>query len=496
MQGCCGMCCWPAAMCCSQLAMRFLDDPTVRFTSTLYRFEDLLTGYTYMDPDHRSEVICLAKIMLERCDPAAGEELKSGTPAVTRPQRPLALPMMALQRPLGARGLLGARPLTAAGLGPIGHKYPQHSVFFSSTNYFTAAALRCITPVYSSDVNLRYGECPDYEDLAIAEKTQLGLGSATDANTLAEDENRDVRLDDLTFDPENEAFVALSQDEPPSSGSTPSSGLPEVPEGSTQRRNQPKRSRTQMYPDAFVKLYSNIRDKTPLEDTRHICVEEMVATFSIIVGHNDIYCNVRQRFNRSHFSTSQNFNKMLKALNTIAPDMIVKPSTAIPDKIQEIIRFMPFFKFIYVLSGWEGSTHDSKLLSDALSRRNGLQVPQGKYFLVDCGFANRCQFLAPLRGVRYHLKDFGGQGRHPRNASELFNLRHASLRNVIERIFGVFKSRFTIFKTAPPFPFQTQAELVLACAGLHNFLRKECCSDEFPVEYEKDQDLPPLDTEE
>nr|GMC66620.1 protein ALP1-like [Ipomoea batatas] len=46
-------------------------------------------------------------------------------------------------------------------------------------------------------------------------------------------------------------------------------------------------------------------------------------------------------------------------------------------------------EFIYVLSGWEGSTHDSKLLSDSLSRRNGLKVPQvGKYFLVDCGFPN------------------------------------------------------------------------------------------------------------
>ncbi|KAH6772856.1 hypothetical protein C2S51_011260 [Perilla frutescens var. frutescens] len=38
----------------------------------------------------------------ERCVPAGGEELKSGTPAVTQPQRSLALPMMALQRPLGA----------------------------------------------------------------------------------------------------------------------------------------------------------------------------------------------------------------------------------------------------------------------------------------------------------------------------------------------------------------------------------------------------------
>ena len=35
------------------------------------------------------------------------------------------------------------------------------------------------------------------------------------------------------------------------------------------------------------------------------------------------------------------------------------------------------------------------------------------------------------------------------------------------------------FKIAPPFPYVTQAELMLACAGLHNFYRKECHSDEF-----------------
>ena len=57
----------------------------------------------------------------------------------------------------------------------------------------------------------------------------------------------------------------------------------------------------------------------------------------------------------------------------------------------------------------------------------------------------------------------------------------------MERIFGVFKSRFTIFKSAPPFPIKTPAELVLACAGLHNFLSKECRSDEFPIEPEDDE---------
>ncbi|KAK9086963.1 hypothetical protein Syun_029357 [Stephania yunnanensis] len=112
----------------------------------------------------------------------------------------------------------------------------------------------------------------------------------------------------------------------------------------------------------------------------------------------------------------------------------------------------------------------------------------GKYFLVDCGFSNRRQFLAHFRG-RYHLSNFTRQGRHPENANELFNLRHASLRNVVERLFGIFKSRFTIFKTAPPFPFKIQAELVLAYAGLHNYLRKECRSDDFPIELDNEDAL-------
>nr|KYP34250.1 hypothetical protein KK1_044820 [Cajanus cajan] len=41
---------------------------------------------------------------------------------------------------------------------------------------------------------------------------------------------------------------------------------------------------------------------------------------------------------------------------------------------------------------------------------------------------------------------------------------------------------FTIFKSTPPFLFKTQVELVLVCATLHNFLRKECRSDEFSIE--------------
>ena len=35
-------------------------------------------------------------------------------------------------------------------------------------------------------------------------------------------------------------------------------------------------------------------------------------------------------------------------------------------------------QFIYVLPGWEGSAPDSRVLRDALRRRNGLNVPNGK----------------------------------------------------------------------------------------------------------------------
>ncbi|CAH8270096.1 unnamed protein product [Arabidopsis lyrata] len=287
-----------------------------------------------------------------------------------------------------------------------------------------------------------------------------------------------------------------------------------------------------MYPDVFLKLCDIIKEKTSLRGTRQTCLEEMVATFLLTIGQNSRYNYTMDTFERSKFAASTNFHKVLNALTTIAPSLMAKHGLTVPAKIRESTRYYPYFKdcvgaidgthihamvpasnapsyrnrkgytsqnvlaacnfdleFIYVLSGWEGTAHDSKVLSDALKRsKSKLPVPEGKYYLVDCGFANRRNFLAPFRGTKYHLQDFRGQGCDPSNQNELFNLRHASLRNVIDRIFGIFKSRFLIFKSAPPFPLKVQAELVLACAGLHNFLRRECRSDEFLPEKYSDND--------
>lgn len=43
-------------------------------------------------------------------------------------------------------------------------------------------------------------------------------------------------------------------------------------------------------------------------------------------------------------------------------------------------------EFIYVLPGWEGSASDSRVLRDAISRRNGLKVPKGSNYMNNLNF--------------------------------------------------------------------------------------------------------------
>ncbi|OCH87605.1 hypothetical protein OBBRIDRAFT_735850, partial [Obba rivulosa] len=59
------------------------------------------------------------------------------------------------------------------------------------------------------------------------------------------------------------------------------------------------------------------------------------------------------------------------------------------------------------------------------------------------------------------------------NREELFNLRHAKARNVIERIFGVLKCRFKVLMLCTEFrDFDIQRRIPIALAAVHNFIRK------------------------
>ncbi|CAH2078946.1 unnamed protein product, partial [Thlaspi arvense] len=103
------------------------------------------------------------------------------------------------------------------------------------------------------------------------------------------------------------------------------------------------RSLYRMYPTFFEKLCDLIRTKTALQDTRNICVEEMVATFLLTIGQSSKYCYTIDTFKRSVFATSKNFHKVLKALNTLVPDLMARPGVRTYAKLRESTIFYPYF---------------------------------------------------------------------------------------------------------------------------------------------------------
>lgn len=79
--------------------------------------------------------------------------------------------------------------------------------------------------------------------------------------------------------------------------------------------------------------------------------------------------------------------------------------------------------------------------------------------------------ITPFRSTRYHLKEFSSRN-PPQTPQELFNHRHSSLRNVVERAFGILKKRFSIISsgTEPTYGIKTQNMIMIACCILHNYL--------------------------
>nr|KAJ0214210.1 hypothetical protein LSAT_V11C400219020 [Lactuca sativa] len=242
-----------------------------------------------------------------------------------------------------------------------------------------------------------------------------------------------------------------------------------------------------MSENTFRRLCEILQTVGGLRRTQRMSVEEHVASFLHIVS------NLRTRFiswmyPRSRSTRSRCFHRVLRSIIAIESLYIQQPTgDVVPREIQESRRFYPFFKdcigaidgthvrvhvpnrdapryrgrkgyptinvlvactfdlkFTYVLTGWEGTASDSRIIKNAFTRNDKLLIPSGKYCLVDGGLPHTNKLMAPYRGVRYHLKEYSMRG--PQNSKELFNLRHASLRNTIERAFGVLKRRFPIIR--------------------------------------------------
>ncbi|XP_048127282.1 putative nuclease HARBI1 [Rhodamnia argentea] len=256
-----------------------------------------------------------------------------------------------------------------------------------------------------------------------------------------------------------------------------------------------------------------------LKDSRYVRVDEQLGIFLSLVGHGNSNRYLCERFQRSGQTISTYFSIVLKAFLKLAKEIIGPPSfDDIPEEIpmdpnhqcyfkgcvsaidgthinasvsaskqipyrggkgittQNVLYVCSFdMKFTFVYAGWEGSVNDCRVLSAALDtpRLQFPRPPPGKYYVVDSGYAALPGFLTPFKGERYHPNDYRGKGRRPRTAKEMFNRRHSSLRNVIERSFGALKNRFTILRRMPPFKVRKQAYIVIACCALHNYIRDQ-----------------------
>ena len=109
----------------------------------------------------------------------------------------------------------------------------------------------------------------------------------------------------------------------------------------------------------------------------------------------------------------------------------------------------------------------------------------GKYYVVDAGYPNRPGYLAPYKGERYHLPEWH-RGMEPNTPKEKFNRIHSSVRNVIERSFGVLKMKWQILYKMPGYSMVTQKKIVAATMVLHNFIREHASVDVDFANFDRD----------
>ncbi|KAJ3685276.1 hypothetical protein LUZ61_014440 [Rhynchospora tenuis] len=256
-------------------------------------------------------------------------------------------------------------------------------------------------------------------------------------------------------------------------------------------------------------------------NTRKTSAEEQLAIFLLCVGHGCSIQKLAGNFQHSADSIYRFFKDVLKAILSLYDEYIKLPDSSagihplvgpnsgnylfkdalgaidgihIPAVVKENMESFRNRKgflsenvlaacsfdmlFQYVAVGWEGSASDMRVLRWAIEE-GGFNVPAGRYYLADFGYANTSKFLSPYRKHPYHLTQFNGQPRSSHYAApeDLYNHCHAQLRNVIERTFGVLKMRFKVLDRMPNFQYKIQTSIVMACCILHNFIKLQNSPD-------------------
>ncbi|XP_024020797.1 uncharacterized protein LOC112091409 [Morus notabilis] len=252
------------------------------------------------------------------------------------------------------------------------------------------------------------------------------------------------------------------------------------------------RAKIRMGSECFKRLSSLLELQGYLRPTRNMNVDEQLFIFLYIVCQNSNNRESQDQWQHSGATISKYFKLVLKALCKLRVDFIKPPKFNIIDPMLAAhgSKYLPWFqncigaldgthvpcvppradpevwrnrkgfysqnvlgvcsfdmKFTYMLARWEGCVHDAQVLASATATlaKKFPYPPNGKYYLVDSGYTNNDCFLAPYRGSTYHLQEYKARRGHPQSERELFNYTHSSLRNCIERTFGVWKGSMNAY---------------------------------------------------
>ena len=97
----------------------------------------------------------------------------------------------------------------------------------------------------------------------------------------------------------------------------------------------------------FHKLCDNLRNRGMLRDTAGVMIEEQLAIFLNIVGHNERNRVIQERFQHSGETISRHFNNVLKAIKSLSREFLQPAPTSTPPEILASNRFYPYFK-VYI----------------------------------------------------------------------------------------------------------------------------------------------------
>lgn len=119
-------------------------------------------------------------------------------------------------------------------------------------------------------------------------------------------------------------------------------------------------------------------------------------------------------------------------------------------------------EFTNFVCRWPGSTHDSRVFSNSQICDQLQENSFGGYLLGDSGYGCKKYLLTPFTSARQQTE-----------AERRYQCAHILTRNLIERTFGAFKSKFRCclqgIRTAMP----TTLDIILACVMLWNFIKQQ-----------------------